>query len=425
MYDYSTFPDDWFLFVDMKAFYASISCILMGLDPLKTKLAVVGDTSRDGSVVLAATPEMKKLGIKTGSRNFEILRQRDIYIVNPSMSLYVKTSNEITKLILSKYVAPCDFHTYSIDEFCCQINNSYTRLHKKTPLELAYSIQKDILDTFGLSCSIGVSKNMLLSKICMDIEAKQSPSGIAMWTYDDIQKKMWNITPLNKFWGIAKKTEQKLNRLGITTIGELAKYPKEVLIQQFGNVIGTELHLHANGIDFSKIGEMKTYKPKDRSISKSQVLLRDYQSHEIKTLILEQLEEVLYRLRSQGNQARTIHFGIGYSSGIGGFSKSFTIDDPSNLTNDFYRVCLRILEQNYNQEPVRTISIAIKNLVKAETEQISFFSNPIKKQKDQKLSAAMDSIRRKYGRNKLLRACSYTDYSTIRGNNNKIGGHLA
>jgi len=424
VYDYSTFPNDLIFFIDMKSFYASISCILMGLDPLTSKLAVVGDTKRDGSVVLASTPEMKKLGIKTGSRNFEILRQKDVHIVNPSMGLYVKISNEITKIILSKYVAPCDFMQYSIDEFAFSMKG-YEKLHKKTPIELAHAIKEDIYDHFGLSCSIGIGPNLLMSKICMDVEAKKSPNGIAMWSFEDVEKKLWKINPLSKFWGIAKKTEQKLNRLGITTIGELACYPKEVLIKQFGNVMGTELHLHSNGIDFSKIGEKKNYKPKDKSIGKSQVLLRDYQSHEINTLILEQLEEVCYRLRCNDHQARTIHFGIGYSSGVGGFSKSVTIEEPTNLTKDFYKVCLNILEQCYNKEPIRTISIALKNFVNVESEQISFFTVPIKKQKDQKLSGAMDSIRRKYGKNSLLRACSFTAHSTIRANNNKIGGHLA
>ncbi|MGG2027945.1 DNA repair protein [Gottfriedia sp. S16(2024)] len=424
MYDYSTFPEDLVYFVDMKSFFASVSCILMGLDPLKVKLAVVGDTNRDGSVVLAATPEMKKLGIKTGNRLFEIPKQNDIYIVNPSMSLYVNISNKITELMLTKYVAPIDFMQYSIDEFAFSMKG-YEKLHKLSPVDLAFKIQQDIYDHFGISSSIGIGSNLLLAKICMDIESKKHPSGISQWTYVDVPTKMWNITPLSKFWGIAKKTEQKLNRLGITTIGELARYPKEVLIKQFGNVIGTELHLHSNGIDYSRIGEMKDYKPKDKSIGKSQVLLRDYHSHEIKTLILEQLEEVCFRLRNQNNQSRTIHFGIGYSSGIGGFSKSVTIEEPTNITNDFYRVCLKILEENYNQEPVRTISIALKNFVKTDSEQISFFTNPIKKQKEQNLSAVMDSIRSKYGKNSLLRACSFTDFSTIRGNNKKIGGHFA
>ncbi|UPM56144.1 DNA polymerase thumb domain-containing protein [Gottfriedia acidiceleris] len=423
MYDYSMFPNDIIFFIDMKSFFASVSCRLLGLDPLKVKLAVVGDTSREGSVVLAATPEMKKLGIATGNRLYEIPRQKDIHIVNPSMATYVKISNQIAELLLTKYVAPIDYMQYSIDEMALQLNG-YDRIHKMPPLELAYTIQQDILNTFGIFSSIGISCNLLLAKICMDIESKKVPSGIAQWTYDDVQTKMWKIEPLSKFWGIAKKTEEKLNRLGITTIGELARFPKKILIQRFGNVMGTELHLHANGIDYSRIAEMKNFKPADKSIGKSQVLLRDYKSHEIPVLILEQLEEVCYRLRSLKNLCRTIHFGIGYSQG-GGFSQSMTIDRPTDLTKEWYQVCLKILNQNYTNEAVRTISISLKNFVSTEYEQLSLFTNENNRLKDKKLTAAMDGIRRKYGKNSILRAVSYLDYSTIRHNNKKIGGHLA
>jgi len=424
MYDYSTFPKRLIFCVDLKSFFASVSCVNLGLDPLKVKLAVVGDVNRDGSIVLAATPELKKLGIGTGNRLFEIPKRKDIHIVNPSMSTYVRISNQITELMMTKYVAPIDFFQYSIDEFLMDFT-FYAKLHKLSPMELATSIQQDILALTGVFSTIGIAPNMLLSKICLDVSAKKIPGGIAQWTYDDVQAKMWNITPLSKFWGIASRTQFKLNRLGITTIGELANYPKEVLIKQFGNVMGNELHLHANGIDFSRIGEMKDFKPADKSIGKSQVLLRDYQSHEIKTLILEQLEEVCYRLRSQDSLCRTIQFSLGYSSGIGGFSKAVTIDEPTSLTKDWYKVCLKILEANYDNEPVRTISIALKNFVKKDFEQITFFANPIKKQKETSLTNTMDAIRMKYGKNSILRACSYLEHSTIRGNNKKIGGHYA
>jgi DNA polymerase V len=410
--------------VDLKSFFASVSCIGLGLDPLKVKLAVVGDINRDGSVVLAATPELKKLGIGTGNRLFEIPKRNDIHIVNPSMSTYVRISNQITELMMTKYVAPIDFYQYSIDEYFMDFT-FYSKLHKLNPLELATSIQQDILSTTGVFSTIGVAPNMLLAKICLDVSAKKVQSGIAQWTYDDVQTKVWNISPLSKFWGIAGRTQVKLNRLGITTIGELARYPKEVLVKQFGNVMGNELHLHANGIDFTKIEEMKDFKPAEKSIGKSQILLRDYQSHEIKTLILEQLEEVCYRLRSQKNLCRTIQLGLGYSSGIGGFSKAVTIDEPTDLTKDWFNVCLKILEENYENEPVRTISIALKNFVKQDYEQVSFFTNPIKKQKDTNLTKTMDSIRCKYGKNSILRACSYLDHSTVRANNKKIGGHHA
>jgi len=426
MYDYSKYPNRLIFCVDLKSFYASVSCVELGLDPLKVMLAVVGDINREGSIVLAATPLLKqKFGISTQSRKFNLPVRKDVYVVNPSMSKYVQVSNQITELMLTKYVAPEDLFTYSIDELLMDFT-FYSKLHKLEPLELARSIQKTIYDATGVSATIGIGSNMLLSKLALDNQSKKDPTGIAWWSYEDVQTKVWNIKPLNKFWGIASKTQLKLNRLGITSIGELARYPVEVLIKQFGQVIGTELHLHANGIDFTRVSEMKNYKPSDKSIGKSQVLLRDYQANEIEVLILEQLEEVCYRLRSQKKQCRTIHFGLGYSSGIGGFNKSVTLEEPTELTKDWYKVCLKILKENYNNEPVRTISIGFKNFVKKENyEQISFFTDPIKKQKDLNLTETMDSIRRKYGRNSILRACSYLEHSTIRSNNKKIGGHLA
>lgn len=115
MYNYHLLEDRDVLCIDQKVF-ASVSCIEKGLDPLETKLAVVADTKRQGSVVLAATPKLKELGIKTGSRLFEIPHRNDIYIINPSMRKYLNVSVAISKIAL-RYIPPEDLHQYSIDEF--------------------------------------------------------------------------------------------------------------------------------------------------------------------------------------------------------------------------------------------------------------------------------------------------------------------
>lgn len=107
----------------------------------------------------------------------------------------------------------------------------------------------------------------------------------------------------------------KLNRKGIHTIGELAQYPLKYLKQSFG-VIGEELHLHSNGIDFSRIAEK--YVPATKSIAKSQILLRDYSVEEFIVILLEHIEEVCYRLRREKKCAQTIHFSVGYSKEYGG-----------------------------------------------------------------------------------------------------------
>jgi len=120
LYDYNQCQHRDILCIDLKSFFASVSCLLNGLDPMTTKLAVVGNTKRQGSVVLAATPPLKKLGIQTGSRLFEVPHRSDISVTNPKMRTYLHISTQISNIIL-KYVAPQDFHQYSIDEAMCDV----------------------------------------------------------------------------------------------------------------------------------------------------------------------------------------------------------------------------------------------------------------------------------------------------------------
>lgn len=170
-----------------KKFFASVSCIQKGLDPMKEKLAVVADTKRQGSVVLAATGPLKALGVKTGSRLFEIPHRNDIYIINPSMRKYLEVSVAISKIAL-RYVPPEDLHQYSIDEFFMDVTDSYHRF-SSTIDSFCQKLQFEIKEETGINCSIGIGSNMLLSKIAMDIEAKHTHNLIAEWRYQDVPKK--------------------------------------------------------------------------------------------------------------------------------------------------------------------------------------------------------------------------------------------
>ncbi|QHW36296.1 ImpB/MucB/SamB family protein [Staphylococcus ursi] len=295
MYDYFQCQQRDILCVDLKSFFASVSCILNDLDPLKVKLAVVADTKRQGSVVLAFIPELKKMGIKTGSRLFEIPQRTDIYITNPKMRTYMKLSNEISKIALN-YLPHEDFRQYSIDEFFMDITESF-HLFANTPKEFAELLQEKIFDSIGIKNTIGIGSNMFLSKVAMDIETKKTNNAIAEWRYEDVPCKLWKIDNLTDMWGINKRTAQKLNKRGIFIVGQLAQYPYEYLKRDFG-LIGIELHLHANGIDESLI--RKPHKIKNKGLGKSQTLMRDYELHELKTVLSEQVEDVFYRSRKKG-----------------------------------------------------------------------------------------------------------------------------
>ncbi|WES09623.1 Y-family DNA polymerase [Bacillus paranthracis] len=419
MYDYSILPNRIILCVDLRSFYASVSCIKMGLDPMHTKLAVVGDVNRNGSIVLAATPPLKALGVKKMARLYEIPRRKDILVVNPIMSTYIKCSNYITKLAL-QYVPIEDFHQYSIDEFFMDITDSI-HLFAQDPYEFAMKFKCEIYDHTRIECTIGIAPNPLMSKVALDIEAKKNKDGIAYWQYEDIPTKLWSIRPLNKFWGISYKTEEKLNRKGIYSIGDLANYPLKYLKQSFGK-IGEELHLHSHGIDFSRISEK--YVPATTSVGKSQILMRDYTIEEFPIILLEHIEEVCYRLRRQNKLAQTVHFSVGYSkSYTGGIRKTHTLNRPTNLTMDIYHICTYFLHQQYTGEPIRSINISLTNLIQEGEEQISLFDNVTKREQEVKLTKVMDEIRTKFGKNSILRGISYTHSATARHRNTLIGGH--
>ncbi|WP_446325329.1 Y-family DNA polymerase [Bacillus mobilis] len=419
MYDYSILPNRIILCVDLRSFYASVSCIKMGLDPLHTKLAVVGDVNRNGSIVLAATPPLKAIGVKKMARLYEIPRQKDILIVNPIMGTYIKCSNYITKLAL-QYVPIEDFHQYSIDEFFMDITDSI-HLFARNPIEFALQFKREIYEHTRIECTIGIAPNLLMSKVALDIEAKKNVDGIAYWKYADVPTKLWSIRPLSQFWGISHKTETKLNQKGIHSIGDLANYPLKYLKQSFG-VIGEDLHLHSHGIDFSRISEK--YVPVTTSIGKSQILMRDYTIEEFPIILLEHTEEICYRLRQQNKLAQTVHFSVGYSKNYsGGFSKTHTLSRPTNLTMDIYQVCLYFLHQQYTGEPIRNISISLTKLIGEGEEQISLFDNIIQREKEIKLTKVMDEIRTKFGKNSILRGISYTNNATARYRNTLLGGH--
>ena len=264
--------------IDLKSFFASCECIDRGLDPFTYPLVVANPNQGSGAITLAVTPYLKEKGVKSRGRLFEIPKNIKYKIAKPRMSLYIEKSKEVVSVYL-KYVAKEDLHIYSIDECFLDVTD-YLKMYGKTDYELALDILKDIKESTGLCATCGIGPNMLLAKISMDIEAKHNKNFIAKWTYDDIESKLWTISPLSKMWGIGPRMEKNLNKLGIYNVKELAFYDRNKLKQKFG-VIGTELWNHANGIDLSRIKDYE--KTKEKSYSHSQVLFKDYNGENIKS----------------------------------------------------------------------------------------------------------------------------------------------
>mgnify|MGYP000957587766 CR=1 FL=1 len=417
MVDYSEMPKQHVLCVDMKSFYASCSAVMLGLDPLECYLAVVGNKDRQGSVVLAASPRLKKeYGIKTGSRMFEIPNDPKIEIVEPKMATYLRISTEITR-VFHRYVPKEAIHVYSVDESFLKVDGAANLWGDV--FTIARKIKDDIEREFQLTCTVGIGPNMLMSKLCLDLEAKKF--GIAEWTYDDVQTKLWNVSPLREMWGIGRQLEKTLNSMGIFSVGQLARYDLKKLEKKFG-IMGNQLYYHAWGVDFSEIGAPII--EGQVSFGKSQILLRDYkEEHEIKSVILEMCEEVARRARNRRKAGRTISFSLVYSKDEfgGGFHRSRTIANPTNITMDLYRVCLELFRENYTGKTVRQIAISLGNIVDDQEMQLSLFE--MNRWKKRELGYVVDSIRNRFGSGALLRAVSYTEAGTTRHRAKLVGGH--
>lgn len=410
-------PERHIFCIDMCSFYASVSAVELGLNPLEACLAVVGNQERKGSVVLAASPMMKKrFSVKTGTRLFEIPNHPDILLIEPKMKLYLEKSMAITEL-LGSYVPKESIHIYSVDESFIELTG--TEKLWGPPEQTMRHIQQELLDRFKLPSSVGGGPNMLLAKLALDLESKET--GFANWTYADVPKKLWPVAPLRRMWGIGSRIEKTLNSMGIFCVGDLACADVSLLEERFG-IMGNQLHQHANGIDLSDLGAPLI----DGQISygKGQILYRDYiEVKDIMAIILEMCEDVAMRTRKACRTGRTIYLSIAYSKSVfgGGFSRSRSIDEATNDTLKIYQVCQEIFYEHFQHKPVRQISLSISNLEEESSMQLSLFDE--RKFENRRLGTAMDAIRKKYGYSAIYRGISGTQAGTAIARTKLIGGH--
>ena len=318
------YPKRSILCIDLKSFFASVECVEKGLDPFNYPLVVANAKQGNGAITLAVTPYLKKLGVKSRGRLYEIDPHIKYYIANPRMNLYIEYSKKVISTYLD-FVSEEDLLVYSVDECFLDITN-YLKMYQKTDIELAKEILNTIYQKTKLTATCGIGDNMLLAKVAMDIEAKHNKNNIAKWTYDDVQNKLWTISPLSNMWGIGKRMENNLNKMGIYSVGDLAKYDENKLKDKFG-IMGIELWNHANGIDLSKISDHKKL-AKTESFSHSQVLFKDYNENNIKIIISEMVDVVTSKMRKHNKLTKCIGFGIGYTKEIdNGFYPTLKLDD--------------------------------------------------------------------------------------------------
>lgn len=413
--NYEELPDDKILCVDIRSFFASIEAVEHGWDPLEVCLAVVGDKSRSGSVVLAASPALKeKYNIKTGSRLYEIPEKKEIKIVEARMGLYLKRSLQIT-LLFREFVPLDAIHVYSIDESWLKLAGTERLFGDK--LQVARMIKERIERDFALPSSMGLGPNMFLAKVAMDIEGKKK--GLAEWTYADVKEKLWPI-PVEKCWGIGRRMSRWFNKIGVNTVGDIAQLPLDFLEDRFG-IMGNQLYYHAWGVDLSKLEGH--YNDPHKAIGRGITLFKDYNNEEeIKTVIFDLAEEVGKRARDSHLVGKTVILGLGYSKEEkeAGFHLQRTGETYTNLTSDIYQLALELFLENYQGQAVRRVSLALGNLAYSREMQLNLFTDHLK---ELKLSKLKDRLENKYGYKALFFGKSMRPGSVRERIKTTIGGH--
>ena len=405
--------------IDMKAFYAFVECIERKLNPFTTPLVVCDPERGDGTIVLSVSPYLKSIGVPSRCRRRELPNIPGLIMAQPRMGLYVKKSAEIISIVLD-LIAEDDIHIYSIDEFFVNLG-PYLKTYDCTPYELVRKIQNAISDKTGLVTTAGLSYNMLMAKIALDNDAKKHPPYVAEWGPEDVKKKLWKIKPLHKMWGISGGYEAKLNAMGIETVGQLAKCDKNLLKEKFG-VMGEQLWEHANGIDNTNIRDK--YIPLDTSFSLGQVLWKDYTKEDAKLILKEMNDDLSMRLREHGKMTRKIGLTVIYTfSEGGGFSHQITLDYPTDDSDLILEDLLKMYEKYVDNAMVRRLYITYSDLSDGGFEQYNLFEDIEGQNKKQNLTKALDIIKRKYGKDTVLRASSLLETSTAKERHNQIGGH--
>ena len=407
-----------YIIIDLKTFYASVECVERNLDPFKTDLVVADINRNKGAICLAISPKMKSRGIKNRCRIYEIPKDVKPIIAKPRMKKYIEYSAKIYGIYLD-YVSKDDIHVYSIDEAFLDVSD-YLNIYKMDGVSLAKKIMKDIYDKTGITATAGVGTNMYLAKIALDILSKHDKSNIGYLDEKLYKEKLLDHMPLTDFWQIGRGIQNRLYKHHIKTMRDILNANPNILYKELG-VNALYLIDHANGIEPTTIKEIKKYKPKDTSISSSQILFRNYNKKEARVIVVEMLDNLVLELvkRKLYTDNVSVHISLSDYDYI-----HFSVN--VNSTNNFNKIKDLVLnEYDYiiDSDIIRRIGISFNGLTDKKYEQLNLFSSYEENDKD--LESTINNIKNKFGKNSLLRCISLDENATMKIRNTYIGGHNA
>ena len=411
-----------YLCIDLKTFYASVECAERNLDPFKTNLAVCDLSRGKGAICLAISPKLKAMGIKNRCRAFEIPKDVEYIAAKPRMALYIKYSADIYGIYL-RYISKDDIYVYSIDEAFLDVT-SYLKLYKMDAYTLAKKIMDDIYKELKITATCGIGTNLYLAKIALDITAKHIDTNIAFLDEETYQKTLWHHTPLTDFWRIGSGIEKRLHNIGVYDMEGITKADPKILKKTFG--VDYEILLdHAYGIEPTTISDIKKYSSRGRSISQGQVLFEDYNYDNARLVVKEMVDVLSLELVDKNLVTNNVSLMIRYSKDLikptGG---SRTILDKTNVYSILSKEIIDIYDKTTDKfHLIRGINISFNNVMDSSFEEYNLFSDEEKLKEEQRLEETIISLKKKFGKNAVLRGMSYQEKATARKRNQLIGGH--
>lgn len=412
-----------YLVIDLKSFYASVECVERGLDPMAANLVVADPKRSAGTLCLAITPSMKRLGISNRCRLYEIPNHISYLVAEPRMKLYLDYSAKIYGIYL-KYISKEDIHVYSIDEAFLDVSD-YLSLYHMTSQELAQVIMKDIMDTTGIRATCGIGTNLYLAKVALDITAKHADDFIGCLDEKSYCDTLWDHRPLTDFWRIGEGTAKTLKSLGIMTMGELAHFDENILYDMFG--IDAELLIdHAWGREPVTISDIKAYTPKSRSLSSGQVLMKDYSFENGKLIVKEMMDLLCLDMVQKNLVTNSVSLHVGYSHTCPVRPSKGTASLPMETNADSIMIpsVIELYEHIVDpRSPIRRINISCNHVIPEKYHQYSLFDSDKFLERNRRLQKAVLEIKSKYGKNAILKGMDLMDSATTIQRNHQIGGH--
>ena len=465
-----------YIAIDLKSFYASVECVDRGLDPLTTNLVVADESRTDKTICLAVTPPLKEYGIGGRARLFEVKQKArgiDFIIAKPRMAHYIEVSSKVYSIYL-KYIAPEDIHVYSIDEVFMDVT-AYLGTYRMTAHELAIKMIRDVLKETGITATAGIGTNMYLCKVAMDIVAKKMPAdkdGVRIAELDEMsyRRQLWDYKPITKFWRIGNGTAAKLAKYGIDTMGKVARMSErseEFLYKLFG--VNAELLIdHAWGWEPCTLEAVKAYRPESNSLSSGQVLQEPYTFRKARVVIKEMAEGMALDLVSKRLVTDQLVLTVGYDAEnltrpeilekyhgeitYNHYGKpvpkhahgTLNFKNPTSSSRLIMEGAAALFDRHVNPDLlIRRLNLTTNHVVPEvslmqdnKPQQLELFvdyeaqdrqrqEEKARMDKERRMQEAQLKIKKRFGKNAILRGLNYEEGATAKDRNSQIGGHKA